>query len=87
MQALSCLVRILRALVEWYMQTAPHIVPEAETAAVDKLAGQKESWGQLQSLKRAPSETSGLKDAPGNFRSTQICNIDREIKLRCKDGD
>lgn len=69
MQALSCLVRILRALVDWYMQTASHLSPEAE-AADKQLVGQKESWGQLQSLKRAPSDTRGMKDAPGNFPST-----------------
>lgn len=51
------------------MQTASHLSPEAE-AADKQLVGQKESWGQLQSLKRAPSETSGMKDAPGNLPST-----------------
>ena len=50
------------------MQTAPHILPEAEAADVDKLPGQKESWGQLQSLKRAPSDISAGKDVPGDYR-------------------
>ncbi len=69
MQALSCLVRILRALVEWYMQTASHLLPEADPAE-KQLAGQKESWGQLQSLKRAPSDAGGVKDGPGTILKT-----------------
>lgn len=65
-QALSCLVRVLRALVEWYIQTAPHATADIEPATTDKqLGGQKESWGQLQSLKRAQSDLKGARDQPG----------------------
>lgn len=73
MQALSCLVRILRALVEWYLQTAAHAAPapadpEAALALVaggeaQLLAG-RDSWGQLQSLKRGTDDST--ENGPGD---------------------
>jgi hypothetical protein len=61
-------VRILRALVEWYMQTAPHTTPADPEAALHLAGGEvlggRDNWGQLQSLKRGQDDSA---DAPADL--------------------
>ena len=70
LQALSCLVRTLRALVEWYMHTAPHMAaPDAAVAPPHAEDGVQKDWNQLQSLPSGPLEqpqrSSATGEAPG----------------------
>ena len=79
-QALSCLVRTLRALVEWYMQTAPQAAP---AAALEEPAGGEEGlqkdWGQLQSLQ------SGTLEARAGTQSAEAPGTGDLLTFHCND--
>ena len=64
-------MRTLRALVEWYMHTAPHVAaPDAAVAPPHAEDGVQKDWNQLQSLpsggpSEQPQRSSATGEAPG----------------------